>query len=387
MIKKTLFIILCAILILVTVHSLKAQGGGSGGRGGGMGRGRGGNQTSGTCGKWQRYVVTLDNSTYSGNPFELEVDATFTHTATGTQLTLPGYYDGNNQWKIGFMPTELGEWTYVTSSTDADLNNQTGSVTCIHSGLPGLLKADSSHPKKWKYADGPYAVPIILRGKFIQEDADAFVVTSVADFMANNHITGWNFSCTDEDNYGGRNDYFFTGSWINHQFDLPIWQRLNERLDILAEQGLGVHIFLYDDDAGVPAWSAQSSTERLVIRWVVARTCGYPVVLYNSGIDIPEFRTSADIDWMGQRYAEFDPYEHPRSNRGDLPKSSYSMANRTYDSWWAPQQAYVDSMITHWGTTSYPGTNDDAYGENRSTHPEKYHTETDIRRAFWKSLI
>jgi hypothetical protein len=63
------------------------------------------------------------------------------------------------------------------------------------------------------------------------------------------------------------------------------------------------------------------------------------------------------------------------------------MANRTYDSWSTPQQAYVNNMITYWGQIDNPGTNDDAYGENRGSHSEKDHTPSDIRRAFWKSLI
>ncbi|MGB6855173.1 MAG: hypothetical protein WBG49_21495, partial [Thermoanaerobaculia bacterium] len=33
-----------------------------------------------TVDKWRRHVVSLANGSYSGNPFELEVEATFTHT-------------------------------------------------------------------------------------------------------------------------------------------------------------------------------------------------------------------------------------------------------------------------------------------------------------------
>ena len=66
--------------------------------------------------QWGRFVVTATNPSFSGNPFELEVDATFTHASSGTTLTIPGYYAGNDQWKIAFMPTLLGTWNYVTSS-------------------------------------------------------------------------------------------------------------------------------------------------------------------------------------------------------------------------------------------------------------------------------
>jgi hypothetical protein len=71
-----------------------------------------------TVEKWRRHVVSLSSTTYSGNPFELEVDATFIHTDSGTSITLPGYYAGNDTWKVGFMPTRVGEWTYLTASAD-----------------------------------------------------------------------------------------------------------------------------------------------------------------------------------------------------------------------------------------------------------------------------
>ena len=102
----------------------------------------------------------MPNNTYAGNPFELEVDGAFTHTSTGKVIALPGYYDGSDTWKIGFMPTDVGEWTYVTSSVEAELSGVTGTITVVQSGLPGMLKADPSNPRKWKYTDGPYVIPL-----------------------------------------------------------------------------------------------------------------------------------------------------------------------------------------------------------------------------------
>ena len=339
------------------------------------------------AGKWRRHEVSLESHAYQGNPFEIAVDAAFENVSRGTRLVLPGYYDGKDTWKIGFMPTELGVWTYTTSSEDPDLDGQTGQLNCVASGLPGLLAADPGHPKKWRFADGQHVVPIGLRCKFIQEPAEPGVIASVADFMARNRLYLINFSCTDENGYGERHDYFFEGGWTGHRFDLGIWQRLTERLNLLAERGVGVHIFLYDDDAGRPSWEGQSDTEQLVIRWLVARTCGYPIVFYNTGIDIWEYRSGADIDWIGARIESLDPYGHPRSSRGEAPNSTVSMANRTFDSWNTPTQAVMEGMLKRWEETRLPGSNDDAYGENRGTHPNKNHTPEDIRRAFWKALM
>ena len=144
--------------------------------------------------KWQRMVLSFPNTSFSGNPFELEVDGTFTHTATGTQITLPGYYDGNHIWNVAFMPTMVGAWTYMTHSSDAELNGQTGAVDVSASGHPGMLVADPSHPNKWKYTDGDFVVPI---GVFASAMLDP---SSQAD-DASNRIRGALIRCPKPDTY------------------------------------------------------------------------------------------------------------------------------------------------------------------------------------------
>ena len=91
-------------------------------------------------GKWRRHIITLNSSTHPGNPFELEVDGTFTHTNSGTEISVPGYYSGGDVWSIAFMPTLIGKWTYETSSVNSDLDGLQGAIDCIDSGHPVCLK-------------------------------------------------------------------------------------------------------------------------------------------------------------------------------------------------------------------------------------------------------
>jgi len=338
-------------------------------------------------GKWERFVLSLPNSSYSDNPFELKVDATFTHSG-GTQINLPGYYDGNNTWKIGFMPTKTGTWTYRTSSSDSDLNGKTGSTNVVESGLPGLLKADSTNSKKWKFADGGYVVPIALRMEIFSEPASTSVFTNAADYMESHNVHMSETRLLEEyGQWGGRHDYIFKGSWQNHEFDLDIWRRFEERLDILTERGLGAHIMLYSDDSGKPGWGGQTATEALVIRYLVARTAGYPVIFYNTGIDISEYRSCSDINWIGAEINNHDPYNHPRSSRHGGGSGGCVMNRQTFDSRGSPNTAQVGSMISIFKSNSIPTSMDDAWGENRGSHQSKNHTEQDIRRAFWKATI
>lgn len=340
-------------------------------------------------GKWRRHVITLPNNDYSGNPFELEVDGTFVHEASGTTVTLPGYYAGDDEWKIGFMPTEIGEWTYVTSSSDPQLDGVSGRVLCIESGLPGMLKADSQPGpgKKWKFTDGPYVVPIGLRMEFFSEPAETSTFTEAADFMRDNHLQMLETRLTEQLGQfeDGRHDFVFEGDWGDHQFDLRIWDRMEERMEILTERGLGAHIMFYSDDAGKPDWPAKGETEWLVIRYVVARLAGYPIVWYNTGIDIAEYRDCNWTDWFAAQIHVLDPYGHPVSSRHGGGSGSCVPDTQTWDSR-GDRLAKISDMIAYYDTASVPVSMDDAWGENRTSHPEKNFRPQDIRRAFWKSV-
>lgn len=63
------------------------------------------------------------------------------------------------------------------------------------------------------------------------------------------------------------------------------------------------------------------------------------------------------------------------------------MNRQTFDSRGSPNTAQVGSMISLFNSNNIPTSMDDAWGENRSSHQSKNHTEQDIRRAFWKATI
>jgi hypothetical protein len=332
---------------------------------------------------WRRAVISIENTTYSGNPFELEIDATFTHSGTATEITLPGYYAGNDTWKIGFMPTRLGDWSYVTSSSDADLNGRTGTVTAVASSNHGLLAADATYPRKWKFADGPYvAVPTMLRMNFFSESATQAQFDAAADFMAANNILMLDTRL--QPDQAGM--VTFTGAWQNHQFNLTLWDQMEARMDALAARGLGAYIMFYTDDAGTPEWGARSATEALVIRYVVARLAGYPIVWFDSGIDIGEYRTQADINWWGAQLQALDPYGHPASSRYGGGSGGGPMVGRTYESH-GDNLAYIDDLTDWFNVATMPVAMTDSWGENYPSQPQKNFTPADIRRSAWKLVM
>ena len=61
--------------------------------------------------------------------FFVVLDAVFTNKATGTTLTIPAFWDGDNIFRVRFAPTEYGVWEYKTvCETDSSLNGKTGTI-------------------------------------------------------------------------------------------------------------------------------------------------------------------------------------------------------------------------------------------------------------------
>ena len=80
---------------------------------------------------WGRYEISLP-AKVKGNPFDIELTATF--SGPDTTLTVRGFYDGNDTFKIRFMPVNQGVWSYVTQSEIPVLNEVKGRIECIAPG-------------------------------------------------------------------------------------------------------------------------------------------------------------------------------------------------------------------------------------------------------------
>lgn len=92
----------------------------------------------------------------SGNPFtDVELCAEF--RCKGKRVTAPGFYDGDGNYKVRFMPDIQGEWTYTTGSNVADLDGSSGSFECTAPATGNHGPVGVRNTFHFAYADGtPY---------------------------------------------------------------------------------------------------------------------------------------------------------------------------------------------------------------------------------------
>ena len=88
---------------------------------------------------WDVFEITLKSSTPPNNPYVsyLERGRTAHLTAIfsgstgeckGRTITVPGFWDGNDSWKIRFAPSLPGTWDYQTVSADRKMNGKKGQL-------------------------------------------------------------------------------------------------------------------------------------------------------------------------------------------------------------------------------------------------------------------
>ena len=106
--------------------------------------------------RWGCFELSLP-AAVKGNPFDVALSATFTSGVES--VTVRGFYDGGDVFKIRFMPPAEGRWTYTTASKVPALNRRKGSFDCVAPGAGnhGPVQPDGRH---FKYADGSRYYPV-----------------------------------------------------------------------------------------------------------------------------------------------------------------------------------------------------------------------------------
>lgn len=82
--------------------------------------------------KWRQGILSFTSKADVKNPFlDIVITAEFTGPS-GRKITREAYWDGENQYKVSFAPTETGIWTYrLTAPEQTGLHNNRGEIECV----------------------------------------------------------------------------------------------------------------------------------------------------------------------------------------------------------------------------------------------------------------
>jgi hypothetical protein len=347
--------------------------------------------------QWAPFLEwSIESPTHEGNPYDLVATATFVHEASGEKRTTGMFYAGGDTWKFRFTGTLPGEWTFATSSLDADLDGKRGTVTMApNPGVPGFV---TQFGNKWgRTGTGEvfvpqlamYASPTYFYNKPEQIDADiqTFLVEHGFNGVHTQVYCRW-FDIDQERATG---------------IDDPVPDpRTFEALELLITKvhaaGGIVHIWVWGDEQRKQTpvkWGKNGDVDRRLQRYIAARLGPLPGWTMGYGFDLDEWTKEEDLrkwhaymhdqlgwfHFLGGRSIGPNYYkpgvEFPQIAEG-LDYSGYEQHRPTYE-------AYVAALQARPGR---PAFSEDRFRvRDPSPYPDKDYDEELTRRGLWHSTM
>ena len=270
--------------------------------------------------QWDIFEISLQAKSHR-NPFDEQVAADFISGEKTVHVL--GFYDGNDTYRIRFMPPSQGMWHYETDSELRDLNAKTGEFFCMPpaAGQHGpVMPVNTFH---FAYADGTPFVPIGTTAYgWVNQRSDALQEQTLASLKASpfnrvrmmvlpikygpDNIPRWFPFEKNED-----------GTWNYDHPDPEYFQHIEKRLGDLREMGIEAELILFHSrDSGLTHFDHMpASADDRYLRYVVARFSSFSNVWWNLANEFDAMRYKQEGDWdrFFHIIAAEDPVQHPRS--------------------------------------------------------------------------
>ena len=229
--------------------------------------------------RWDTHEIELTAAGSYANPFkDVSVTATFTHTSSGKTITIDGFHDGGSTWRLRFMPTELGDWTYTTSSADSGLNGKTGTIDCIAPAkayLRGPLAVQGHH---FVHADG--TAKFLMSTRLTCQFADPALWPPLIQFLKSKRINRVFFTMPGNHFSGSayKTPYLFGPGTDFDRYNLTAFQSIDAFIDALRKADIiaSPYFYYFNDKVQRNMTSAQ---DQAYIRYGMARFGAYANVM------------------------------------------------------------------------------------------------------------
>ncbi|MFN4146483.1 MAG: DUF5060 domain-containing protein [Runella sp.] len=232
--------------------------------------------------RWSVYEIALTSTAVRPNPYvETQLTATFVGPK-GIKITVRGFWDGGQTFRIRFAPTEIGIWKYTTNSNDPSLHNQKGQLTCT-SPLPqahGFVRRDEAHPYHFVRDDGSRYLMLgttyygLISSALVNKSYRA-TIDSCLKYGINKIRFRINVKiCQNEINPGPCSSVW--GQDHDH-LNLTHLRVVDELLTYMAERNMVADLMPFDSQEKFYGTDAQ---DLRYLRYVLARFAAYPNVIW-----------------------------------------------------------------------------------------------------------
>ncbi len=281
----------------------------------------------GTVKKWQPNDLVFTSTNAPADAITTRLAAKFTGPG-GAVITVPGFFSEANTWTVRFSATREGTWTYETTSSDAQLNGKTGSLTCVantDANARGFIQIDPSSPYHfvWENGDRHFKLGYELDwlGQMPQDGTaanraavdqllDMLVANGFTDVLLSSYtdITPSSWKGQSSPLTGGPYDFGPTkqmpwlGTKSSPQFDTvnpAYWRNFDYAVEALFKRGLIAHLYIRAQSnkyvGGGGPYDGTDAQEAAYARYVVARYQAYPNVIFDYQKEAPSVSQSEQL--------------------------------------------------------------------------------------------
>lgn len=295
-------------------------------------------QTAAEVERWGRFELRLQGPG-TGNPFtEVSLSARFRYLHR--TVDVEGFYDGNGEYCVRFMPDSLGEWSFETVSTVPELNGIRGTLNCIEpsSGNRGPVRVDRIY--HFAYADGTPFYPVGTTCYVWNHQGEALEAQTLESLRHSpfNKIRMCVFPKHYDYNLKEPASYPFEGSpgegWDFTRFNPAFWRHLERRIQDLGALGIEADLILFHPYDRWGFARMRPETDDMYLRYALARLSSFRNLWWSlaNEYDLMQEKSMQDWDRFFRIVQEHDPYQHLRSiHNWHHPEIHYRSNQHWYD--------------------------------------------------------
>lgn len=266
--------------------------------------------------KWGIYEVTLSGPS-SGNPF-LQVELFGEFTCGDTVITQRGFYDGDGQYIIRFMPSAEGEWSFVTSCNVKSMDGIKGTFTCgpAKAGDKGLVRVSNTF--HFAYEDGTTYLPVGTTCYVWTHQSGELQEQTLQSLKQSpfNKIRMCVFPKAYLYNLEDPSLFPYEGSkeagWDYYSFNVTFFQKFEARIAQLKELGIEADIILFHPYDTWGFSEMPKAADDLYLTYITARLGAYSNVWWSLANEFDLMWAKREEDWerIAAIIGENDPYRH-----------------------------------------------------------------------------
>lgn len=244
-------------------------------------------------------------------PFLVDFGAVFIGP-NGQELTVPGFYNGNEQWILRFSAKTMGEWKFTSYSTIKALDNKTGEIKvseerrekhggiticeantqkfCYEDGTPYMLQA---FELDWLFAldyNNPKATPKSDHFlSLLAENGINQIVTTVYSYDIKEENADWTrdelLKKYPEHEFGAKDEiYPFLGTNNDPDFsalNVTFFQRFDRMISLMDRHDIVAHLMIYVWNKKVNWPGAETEADNMYFDYIIKRYQAFPNVIWD----------------------------------------------------------------------------------------------------------